>query len=614
MKTLRRLLRYVRPHVGSLAVAYICMIVLAVTGAVFALLAGPLLKFVFTGDLHDMIYDSKEQLRTGWNLLPPEWIAQVSGLSEVLWFVPALIVISTVIQGVAQTGQFFLLGRMAQSILIALRRDAFAAMLRLSPRFYNTTAHGDLLSRLTSDAQQVEQLVFYGLAPLLRDSLAVVVLLAFCFIMDAKLALVTFVVVPLAVLPIVRFARWLKRVSRRGQAAQGSINAVCYEALAGIRVVQAFANERHEEQRLEKAARRYYGEMLISYFIRAVRTPTMETLGLTALAILLAYLAREVRVHQADPAHFISFFVAIVLMYDPLKKLGNTSDYLAAGSAAAERIFEIIDLVPDIRDAEGARPLLAFDDAVRFEDVSFDYIGTPVLQGVTLAVPKGQMVALVGPSGSGKTTMANLVPRFYDVTHGKLTLDGVDVRQVTLASLRAQVSVVSQDTFLFNTSVADNIAYGSPAATPEQIRAAAKAAYAEEFIEKLPNGYDTVIGERGVTLSGGQRQRLAIARALLRDAPLLVLDEATSALDVESERYVQQALDVLMAGRTSLVIAHRLSTVRRASLICVLKDGKIIERGTHDTLIGAGGEYARLYAMQFDDQQRTEAPPAARPS
>lgn len=603
MRTLQRLLRYVRPHLTALMVAYLCMIVLAVTGAVYALLAGPLLKFVFTGDLHDMIYDARGHLRTGWDMLPPAWIDNLSALSDVLWFVPMLIIISTVIQGIAQTGQFFLLGRMAQSILMALRRDAFAAMLRLSPRFYNTTAHGDLLSRLTSDAALVEQLVFYGVAPLLRDSLAVIVLLIMCFVMDAKLALFTFIVVPLAVVPIARFARWLKRVSRRGQAAQGTINAVCYEALAGIRVVQAFASEAHEERRLEKAAFTYYREMLVSYFIRAVRTPTMETLGLSALAILLAYLAREVRVNHADPAHFISFFVAIVLMYDPLKKLGNTSDYLAAGTAAAERIFEIVDLTPDIRDKDNAAALPAFTDAVRFDDISFDYIGVPVLTGVSVTVPKGHVVALVGPSGSGKTTMANLLPRFYDVTCGKLTIDGVDVRDARLDSLRHQVSVVSQDTFLFNCSVEDNIAYGSPSASPERIRAAAKAAYAEEFIERLPQGYATVIGERGVTLSGGQRQRLAIARALLRNAPLLVLDEATSALDVESERYVQQALDVLMRGRTSLVIAHRLSTVRRADLICVLKDGVIIERGTHDTLIDAGGEYARLYAMQFSDEQ-----------
>lgn len=601
MKTLRRLLRYVRPHMTALSIAYVCMVVLAVTSAVYALLAGPLIKFVFSGNLNDMIYDAKGQLRTGWDMVPSSWIEALGHLGDAIWFVPTLIIVSTVLQGIAQTGQFFLLGRMAQSILVALRRDAFNAMLRLSPKFYNTTAHGDLLSRLTSDAQQVEQLVFYGLAPLLRDSLGVVALLVLCFVMDVKLALFTFIVVPLAVLPIVRFARWLKRVSRRGQAAQGAINAVAYEALAGIRVVQAFGAEAHEAERLEKAARTYYGEMLVSYFIRAVRTPTMETLGLSALAILLAYLAHEVRTARADPAHFISFFVAIVLMYDPLKKLGNTSDYLAAGSAAAERIFEIIDTVPDVRDRDGAQTLPQFTDAVRFEDVSFDYIGTPVLQNVSLAVPKGEMIALVGPSGSGKTTMANLLPRFYDVTQGRVAIDGHDVRDITLASLRAQVSVVSQDTFLFNNSVEANIAYGSPNATAEQVRAAAKAAYADEFIQRLPQGYGTVIGERGVTLSGGQRQRLAIARALLRDAPLLVLDEATSALDVESERYVQEALDVLMRGRTSLVIAHRLSTVRRASLICVLKDGVIVEQGTHDVLIQRGGEYARLYAMQFRD-------------
>ena len=607
MRTLRRLLSYVRPHMAALTVAYVCMIVLAVTGAVYALLAGPLIKFVFSGNLNDMIYDAKGQLRTGWDMLPSSWIDALGHLGDAIWFVPSLIIVSTLLQGIAQTGQFFLLGRMAQSILVAIRRDAFNAMLRLSPKFYNTTAHGDLLSRLTSDAQEVEKLVFYGLAPLLRDSLAVIALLVLCFVMDVKLALFTFIVVPLAVLPIVRFARWLKRVSKRGQAAQGAINAVCYEALAGIRVVQAFGAEAHEAARLEKAARTYYGEMLVSYFIRAVRTPTMETLGLSALAILLAYLAHQVRTANADPAHFISFFVALVLMYDPLKKLGNTSDYIAAGSAAAERIFEITDLTPDIRDYEGAITLPAFTDAVKFETVSFDYIGTPVLTDVDVTIPKGEMVALVGPSGSGKTTMANLLPRFYDVTKGRVSIDGRDVRDVTLASLRAQVSVVSQDTFLFNNSVEANIAYGSPDATAEQVRAAAKAAYADEFIAKLPQGYATVIGERGITLSGGQRQRLAIARALLRDAPLLVLDEATSALDVESERFVQDALDVLMRGRTSLVIAHRLSTVRRASQICVLKDGVIVERGTHDTLINAGGEYARLYAMQFRDNEAAVA-------
>ncbi|MEK7705256.1 MAG: ATP-binding cassette domain-containing protein [Myxococcota bacterium] len=347
--------------------------------------------------------------------------------------------------------------------------------------------------------------------------------------------------------------------------------------------------------------------MLTSYFIRAVRTPTMEILGALALAGLLGMLGYQVRARGADPAHFVSFFVAVVMMYDPLKKLGNTSDFLAQGAAAADRVFEIVDLPPAIQDRNDATPLAPFAHGVRLEQVTFSYGARPVLEGIDLELPVGSMVALVGSSGSGKTTLANLLPRFYDVTGGRIVIDGRDIRDVTLASLRAQMSIVSQETFLFNATVAANIAYGQPQMPMERIRHAAATAYAVEFIERLPHGFDTVIGERGVTLSGGQRQRLAIARALLKDTPLLILDEATSNLDIESERYVQQALDELMRGRTSLVIAHRLSTVRRADLIAVLKNGRIVERGRHDQLLAQGGEYARLYELQFADSPAAAA-------
>jgi subfamily B ATP-binding cassette protein MsbA len=419
---------------------------------------------------------------------------------------------------------------------------------------------------------------------------------------DSSLAMLTFITVPLAVWPLSRFAGWLKRVSRRGQAAQGHINAVCYEALAGVRVVQAFGAEAHEQERLRRAAQDYWGQLRLSYLIRALRTPTMEILGTMALAALVALLGYRVQHTGADPAHYISFFAAIVMMYDPLKKLGAVSDYLAAGAAAAQRLLEIIQLTPVICDRANAISMGSFKDAIRFENVGFTYGDKPVLCDVNLTLPRGGMVALVGPSGAGKSTLGNLLPRFYDVTSGRILFDTHDLRDIRLKHLRAQVSVVGQETFLFNTTVADNIAYGCPSTTRPAVERAARAAFAEGFINELPQGYDTVIGERGITLSGGQRQRLAIARALLRDAPLLILDEATSHLDVESERFLQAAFDTLMVGRTSLVIAHRLSTVRHADAIAVLKNGRIVEQGKHDALLRQRGEYARLYTMQFAER------------
>lgn len=601
MQPLLRLLRYLKPECLTLLWAYAHMLVLALTTAFLAFLSGPALNFVFTGKMADILRTHGGEVRWLWRMLPANVLRQLESLDigASIWVVPGLIVATALVKGLAQTGQFYLMGRTSQRVLKQLRRDVFNALLQQSPAYYARRSHGDLLSRLTNDTGLVEQAFFYGCGPILRDTLSILVLLGLCFVTDAKLSLFTFIVVPLAVLPLARFTKWLKRVSKGGQDAQGEINAVGYEALAGIRVVQSCQGEAHELSRLEKAAARYYGDMRVSYFIRAVRTPTMETLGSVALAGLLALLGYQVQRHGADPAHYISFFAAIVLMYDPLKKLGNVSDYLAAGAASAERLFEIIDYPNAIVDAPGSRVLPPFTKHIVFENVQFTYDQTPVLQGIDLTLEAGQVVALVGSSGAGKSTLAHLLPRFYDIGGGALRIDGHDIRNVTIASLRRQISVVSQDTFLFNTTVAENIAYARPDASPTAIRRAAEAAYADEFIHRLPQGYDTVIGERGVTLSGGQRQRLAIARAILRDTPLLILDEATSSLDIESERYVQAALDALMRGRTALVIAHRLSTVRHADFIAVLKDGRIVEQGKHDTLVAANGEYARLHAMQF---------------
>ncbi|MEZ4273206.1 MAG: ABC transporter ATP-binding protein [Myxococcota bacterium] len=607
MSILRRLLSYTKPHIGVMGLAYVFMLVLNVANVVYAALIGPALQYIFTSNVEGITRSTDGSLRPLWTLVPVSWVQALENLDaqSSLWLLPGLIVVVAVIKGVGQGGQFFLFGHISQRILLRIRSELFGALLRQPPSFFERRTHGDLLSRLTHDAQQIEQGFFYGFAAIVRDGLSVVGLLAYVLYSDAQLALIAVVTVPIAVLPLLRFANWLKSVSGRGQRAQGEIHATGYEALLGVRVVQSFCAEAREQAVMHRSGEKYYRQMLRSYLIRALRTPTMEILGAVALGGLVALLSYHVRYRSADPAHYMSFLGAVFLMYDPLKRLGQVSDHLAAAVAAGERIFEIIDRPVRIEDAPNAVHLPPFAHEVRFEMVDFAYDkGRSILHGVELDLPKGSLTALVGPSGAGKSTLANLLPRFYDVLEGSVRIDGYDVREVTLNSLRSQVAMVGQDTFLFNDTVANNIAYGRSGASLSEIRRAAEVACADGFIAQLEQGYDTMIGERGTMLSGGQRQRIAIARAILKDAPILVLDEATSNLDVESERWVHQALEALMQGRTSLVIAHRLSTVRRADCICVVVDGRIVERGSHEVLLGQGGEYARLYALQFVGEER----------
>jgi subfamily B ATP-binding cassette protein MsbA len=586
----------VRPHAGLLAGAIASMVVLSAATGAFSWLVGPMFQFVFRGGAIDagMLRSALPFLRD------PAAIDRGTAIRAL----PVLILGIALVRGVAYFGQFYCMGMLGQRVVADLRLALHKKLLELPPSFFARSASGDLLARFASDVSAVEFAVTYGLAAYLRDGMQVAVLLAISIALDWRLALLAFVAVPLTVVPIVRFARRLKTIATRGQEQIGSLYTLIHEALQGVRIVQSFGMERYERKKFSAEQDHFLATMRKSFFVRAIFTPTLELMAAVGIAATVVFAARAVASGQLQPERVISFLATIVLLYQPLKNLGGTGQGVTQGLAGARRLWEILD--EPVEPVGGPAELPRFSQEIRFEKVVYRYPAREnggeaplVLRSVDLTLRRGEVVALVGPSGGGKTTLFNLLPRFADPTEGRITLDGRDLREATLASLRAQIALVAQETFLFNDTVRANIAYGLSDVPPEKVEAAARDARADAFIRALPRGYDTEVGERGVTLSGGQRQRIAIARALLKDAPILLLDEATSALDTESEREVQRALDRLMERRTCLVIAHRLSTIRHAGRIAVLSHGRVVELGTHDELLARRGEYARLYQLQF---------------
>ncbi len=576
-----RLVRdFMRPHAARILVAFALMGIAAGSTALRAWLMQPVLDRIFVG-------------RDASLLLAIAGAALGLALAK----------------GVADYGQAVLMTRVGQRVIADVQKALFTRLMRADLAYFHARPTGTLVSRFTNDAAALRSAAANVLGGIGKDALTVVFLLGVMFYQDWLLALVSFFVFPLAIRPIVAIGRRMRRVSANTQAEIGQLTTLLSQTFQGARLVKAYGMEAYEEGRAAGLFERLFGLVERAARTRSRASPMMETLGGAAIAVVILYGGHQVISGARTPGAFFSFITALLLAYQPLKSLANLNASLQEGLAAAQRIFQVLDVEPTIRDLPGARPLSVAGGEIRFDQVRFGYApGAVALDGITLTVPAGHRVALVGASGAGKSTILNLIPRFFEVEEGGIAIDGQDIRAVSLASLRAAIALVTQEVTLFDDTVRANIAYGRFGAPAPAIEAAAQAAGADAFIRALPDGYDTQVGEHGVRLSGGQRQRIAIARAMLKDAPILLLDEATSALDTESERHVQAALRSLMRGRTTLVIAHRLSTVQGADLICVVDRGQIVESGRHAQLLAQSGLYARLYAMQFADSELAAAP------
>ncbi|HWA43579.1 MAG TPA: ABC transporter transmembrane domain-containing protein [Hypericibacter adhaerens] len=593
---MRRLLAdHVRPELPRLAAALICMAIVSAATAALAWQMQPIL---------DRVFGERD-------------LAALRAVAIGTFAIFA-------VKGFASYGQSVLMIRMGLAIVCGLQKRLFRHVVGADLVFFHDRAPGDLVSRVINDCAQLRDALSTLLTNIGKDALTLVGLVAVMFYQDWFLALIAFIVIPVAVLPIARVGRRVRRLAKGTQQETGGLATLLDEVFHGARQVKAYGMEAAETARADAAVDRLFRLQFKSGRTRSALQPVMELLGGAAIVAVMLYGGHQVVEGARSPGAFFSFITAVLLAYEPLKRLANVNAAMQAGLGAADRIFALIDMEPGVTDRPGAKALAMRGGAIRLERVSFAYGGAdaaPALDGVDIDVPAGATVALVGPSGAGKSTVFNLIPRFFDPQSGRVLVDGQDVRELTLASLRRSIALVSQDVLLFDDSIRANILYGRPEATEAEVIEAAKAAQAWDFIEALPQGLDMMVGPRGAKLSGGQRQRIAIARAMLRNAPILLLDEATSNLDPESERAVQTALARLMRGRTTLVIAHRLATVAAADCIYVLEQGRVVERGPHPELLALNGTYARLHALQFRDGPGdgeanadipAEAPPAER--
>jgi len=595
MNLYRRLLELVKPYWTKLAFAMVCMVFVSFLTAAQAFLVKPALDGVFlkTEQIPQSVKNIIIQLHLDGLLLK-------KGM-EMLLILPIVIILLFLFKGIFEYGQAYLMNYVGLRIVADIREKLYNHLQILSLSFFTKTPTGILISRITNDVNLIQGSVSNAITGLLKDVFTVLGLITVVFYRDWKLGIIALLIFPLSIIPIKEFGKRLRKFSRKSQQRMGSITTFLHETIAGNRIVKAFNMEEYEKRRFAEENNRFFKIVLKRVKIRAFSHPLMELLGGIAVAIIIWVGGYRVIRGELTPGAFFSFMTALLMLYAPIRDLNKVNLEVQEGLAAAIRVFELLDTAPEIEDEEGAIPLPPVSEVVQFQNVSFKYDEGIVLKDIALYVKVGEVIALVGMSGAGKTSLVNLLPRFYDVNKGQILIDGHDIRKVTIKSLRDQMALVTQQTILFNDTVRNNIAYGSLKCSDQEIIEAAKAANAHNFIQRLPQGYETIIGEQGVKLSGGERQRLSIARALLKNAPILILDEATSSLDSDSETEVQKALEELMRGRTVFVIAHRLSTIRNAHRIIVLSDGQIVEEGTHEELIALGGEYRRLYDLQFKD-------------
>jgi len=569
MELYLRLLKFLKPYRIKLLFAMICMSLMAATNGATAFLVKPFL---------DKIFFEKN--------------------ATMLYMIPAGVILLYLFKGVFDYLQAYLMGYVGQKIITDIRNLLFNCLQRQPLAFFDKTPTGVSISRVMNDVNLIQSTVSDAFTAILKDALTIVGLIGVVFYRDWVLAIIAFIVLPFAAYPIVVFGKKLRKISTKTQRSIAALTNFLHEIITGQRIVKAFSMEEYENRRFHKENETLFNIVLKRYKIRALSSPIMEALGGIAIAVIIWYGGREVISGHSTPGNFFSFTAALLMLYEPIKSLNKENHNIQQGLAASQRVFEIIDREPEIPEKPGAIELENVQGFIEFKGVFFKYEDKMVLRNINLKINKNEVLAVVGQSGVGKTTLANLIPRFYDVTDGSIEVDGIDIREVTLSSLRKNIALVTQDVILFNDTIKNNIAYGVPQ-DPKRIEEAAAMAYAHDFIVRLPKGYDTNIGEKGVRLSGGEKQRIAIARAFYKNAPILILDEATSSLDVASEVEVQKAVDNLMKGRTTIIIAHRLSTVMGADRIVVLESGTIVQEGSHRKLIEADGPYKRLYELQF---------------
>lgn len=567
----KRLLKALKPYKTKLIISMVAMIFVALfTGS----------QTYLVKDLIDKIFIAKNQYY--------------------LFGLTMLVVIIFGLKGIFYYIYHYLLEQVGFSIIRDFRTRVFKHIHVQPLSFFHSYPTGTLISRVISDVTFMQQAVSSALVGVLRDFFTVVVLLGVIFFLNWKLALFSFAVLPITAYPIYKFGRVFRKLSTNAQEETAHVSNVLYETITGNRIVKAFNMEDYENRRYRDQLGTLFNVEVKNAKFRCLQHPLMEFIGGISIALFIWFGGKGVIDGSSSPGTFFALMASLIVAYDPIKRIGKVNASIQQGLAAAARVYTILDIKPAIRDSDDAKSLLPFNKSIVFREVIFNYSdNTQALANISLTVPRGQTLAIVGPSGGGKTTLTNLIPRFLDVTSGSIMIDDIDIRDITIRSLRDQIAMVTQQTILFNDTVKNNITYGSLDSSMEDIEKAAVAAHAIDFIKNLPNGFDTIIGEGGARLSGGERQRISIARALLKNAPVLILDEATSALDTESEREVQSALENLMKNRTTFVIAHRLSTIKNADRIIVIKNGTIAEDGTHDELLLQHGEYELLYNMQY---------------